>query len=686
MAVARMKKLTVATAAGARDAVAGLLQKEGVVQIRPLEDLAAELGAPGDGDGAAAELGVARIIPEDDEVSEDLGRVSFILKFLEPFAGKRKGLLDAFVTRKTAVSRERAERVNGLRWRSIYEQCVASESKLRELESREAKLLQAKAALEPWTDVPLPVSAIGDTESCRVRAFAADRRKYRVLGEEMSRLGELHDLVTVTEDKQRGIVYFIVVYHQSAEEVESVLAAHDPTPVRLEEIASSLGLSADLTPGELVREIRGEMGLVAEEKARVRATAAEMAKNLVDYMLLYDALEVKRQKAEVQRRFLATERAVVFQGWVPERKVADLRSSLERLSTALGQPVGCVEEDPVPGEESSVPVMLDNPPWLKPFEVVTTLYGYPNYGEPDPTPLLAPFFFVFFGLALGDAGYGVALMLGSYLALKALDLPEGGKMLLRLLLICGVSTTFFGAITGSYFGNAVELLPESLAWVKRAKAAVTFFDPLSNPLTMLALSLAFGVVQVWTGVLIKMLLNLRRGNVTEGVFEQGSWLLLIAGLVLWGVGGQLGFSPALVRAFGIAALAGAGMVAYGASRHQPSILLKPFTGAYALYGITGYVGDVLSYARLLALGLATSIIAIVVNQIAMLPRGVPVAGVIFMVVVMAGGHAFNLIVNTLGSFVHSARLQFVEFFTKFFEGGGRGFRPFKEETKYTEVR
>jgi V/A-type H+-transporting ATPase subunit I len=189
------------------------------------------------------------------------------------------------------------------------------------------------------------------------------------------------------------------------------------------------------------------------------------------------------------------------------------------------------------------------------------------------------------------------------------------------------------------------------------------------------ISIVLGVIQVWVGILVKMYALIRAGEVKEGILSQGSWGLLIPGLmgVVAQKAGIINSSIPLYVMY-----LGAFLVMYSASRGQKNILLKPFAGLYGLYSIVGYFSDTMSYSRLLALGLASAVIGVVVNKMAELVVGmVPVVGWVFVPIILLGGHIFNLVINVLGSFIHAGRLQFVEFFTKFFEGGGRPFKPLK---------
>ena len=220
--------------------------------------------------------------------------------------------------------------------------------------------------------------------------------------------------------------------------------------------------------------------------------------------------------------------------------------------------------------------------------------------------------------------------------------------------------------------------------VERALARLALINPIEDPLTMMVISFAFGILHVWVGIGVNMLGSFRRGEYAEGIWSSGSWLVFLPGLVFWVVS-KTGAIQSQVPLYVMAA--GALMVMYGASRSQKNILLKPFSGLYGLYGIVAYFSDTLSYSRLLALGLASAIIGVVVNKISeLIATMIPVLGWVMVPVILVGGHIFNLVINVLGSFIHAGRLQFVEFFTKFFEGGGTPFKPLKRVSENVSVQ
>jgi V/A-type H+-transporting ATPase subunit I len=246
-----------------------------------------------------------------------------------------------------------------------------------------------------------------------------------------------------------------------------------------------------------------------------------------------------------------------------------------------------------------------------------------------------------------------------------------GRQLIALLGVCGVATFLVGALTGSWFG---DLFGFKALW----------FDPTKEPLKMLAVSIVLGVIHIFWGIGIKLADNVRRGKIWDALFDQALWLILLSGLAMWLVSGSLKSATVLSVGKGLAAVGAVGIVLF-AGRSNKNIFARLGSGLYSLYGVSAYMSDVLSYARLLALGLSGSVVAVVFNLLAKMTLSVPVVGVVFMITILAAGHLFNLVISIISSFVHSSRLQYVEFYGKFYEGGGKRFIPLGVNSKYTQV-
>lgn len=648
MAVARMKKITVLALASLQQPVLDQLQRLGAVQLANVRSRCEELRP---------------VEADTGDLDERLARARFCLRYLERHQKRNKGLLESFIGSKYSVDRaDMVAAAAGLDLDALYAICAAAERRLEAIRAEQARVQSEKELLAAWQQLEVRLEELSGTEHCRILAGTLPSRE---LGRAraLATTAALH-LEEVGDDGRTAHVLVLTLRGDAA--AEAAVRELGLGPVSLQQFSGRAR--------ELVAAAEARLDELRADERRLVEEATGLGHEAERLRLCIDHFNGQRQARQAASELGATAATVMLTGWCLARRADEIERALGEISPAIV----FVHEDPAPGDV--VPVQLENQALIEPFEVVTNIYGFPSYNEIDPTPLLAPFFFVFFGLALTDAGYGIVLTLLAFYALRKLDIPRPGTKLIRLLAYGGISTVIFGALTGGWFGDLFDFLP--LAALRTFRDSLVLFNPIEQPLLMLVVSLALGITQVWFGISIKAYDAFRRGAVGEAIWEHAAWVFFIPALLFMALTGSGPLAPVGKQL----ALLGALWVVVGNARKQRCWLLKPFTGLYGLYNIIGYFSDTLSYARLLALGLATGVIASVVNQIAGLGRAIPVVGVLVAAGIIVGGHTFNLLINVLGSFIHSGRLQFVEFFTKFFEGGGRAFRPFRSETEFVHIR
>jgi V/A-type H+-transporting ATPase subunit I len=357
--------------------------------------------------------------------------------------------------------------------------------------------------------------------------------------------------------------------------------------------------------------------------------------------------------------------------------------ALQKEVEAVGATVAFVVSDPA--EEDHPPTLLKNNAFNRPAEVLTNLYSPPVYGRRDPTASMAPFFFLFFGMCLGDAGY--ALVMASVLWLlfkKYRNIPSGTKNFMHLFCVGAIATFIYGVLTGSFFGDFIDAF-FFMSFLRPLKEALLIVDPMKNPMAILGFSLFLGVVHLMFGLGLAAYDEFRRGNYADAAGSKISWILFVVGLIFVGLGSS-GILPFLLYMTGAGmAAVGACLIFWYAGRGEKNIFLKAGMGLYALYGGTAYLGDIVSYSRLLALGLGSAVIGSVINLLGKMAAGIPFIGWTMALVIIAGGHVFSIAINLLGAFVHAMRLQYVEFFSKFYSGDGANFNPLRFQTQYVEI-
>jgi V/A-type H+-transporting ATPase subunit I len=523
--------------------------------------------------------------------------------------------------------------------------------------------------LLPWADLDVSLEEIGPRKDTQVVAgVLSGGRTPEALSAALAEVSETAAVEVVSSTKTEA--YLVVFYHTDEEDdAQEVLRRNDF------EVHTFEGLEG--LPRDLIANARGEVAEINREFESLAETGAELVMHKPHLMIAHDFFAQEARKISARTLLGTTQHVGVMQGWIRVPEYEKLAGDIEAgLDTAE-----LMKIEPDEGEDP--PIELKNKPAMRPFEVLTEMYGMPHSREIDPTPLAGPFFALFFGFCITDAGYGIVLAAASLLLLKYLKV---GRKILWLGFIGGLTTIFMGAITGGWFGLNDQTIPEWLSFVATFRRALMQFDPLESPMTMFGLALALGIIQVTFGVAVKMIEDFRHGDIMAGIFDQLTWIVMLWCAVAYGLV-RMGVLAAsnIVYIKWAAIIAAVALIGF-TNRTTKNPGIRAGSGLYKLYGIaTSSLGDILSYTRLLALGMATGGIAMVINVVALIAKDIPIIGIPAMIFVLAAGHSFNIAVNALGGFVHSARLQYVEFYPKFFEGGGRRFMPFKKDLTYTRL-
>ncbi len=414
---------------------------------------------------------------------------------------------------------------------------------------------------------------------------------------------------------------------------------------------------------------------IKDLSARQEALKKEISEK--EYMLpeikcLKDEISMERDRVRIKSSLMKTKRTFCLEGWVPV-------PVQERVNKILDDE-GCYYEYSDPEEGEEIPVLLNTTSFASPFTAITEMYALPRYESFDPTNIFSIFYAFFFGLMLSDAGYGLVLTVVCYIILKRNNLEGTMAKMFRMFMICGLFTIFWGVMFGGYFGDLFQTWA-STVFGKTIEIRPLWFDPMEDPTRLLVFSLILGVIHLFTAMGIDMYMKIRDGQVADAIFDEVPWYLVVLGAALW-LGGS-SISPALVAPGKYMFIAGMIMALYSGTRHKKGF--AKVTGGFAsVYGITGWISDILSYARLLALGLATGVIASVVNLLGSM-IGTGFKGAVALLIIGIFGHVFSMAINVLGAFVHTSRLQYVEFFSKFYQDGGEPFRPFVRDTKYVKL-
>ncbi|MDR1209386.1 MAG: V-type ATP synthase subunit I [Clostridiales bacterium] len=630
MAIVKMAKAAIVGLAGDRIRILGRLCDLGFVQIEDPED------PPEGSDTSAARR---KLSTELDGARKRLTVVSKAIGIAGEYARVRTGLF----AEPPAFNPDADENALFDQARSLID---ASDA-LADVRERFAEAERARESHTPWISVHKSRQA---AQSKRARfegasfPAVADMDAAEKAVRESGLAGEIP---VVWEDKFRKYV---------------VVGAYRPDFDALIKLLEPFGLTIidvpydGATPLEARRKNREEQSALLCEMDALRERAEELSLLKPDFENLYDVISAEADRLAESEKLLYSKSAFVVSGWIPDGEG-------ERLSREMSL-LGAWARVYPPDEGETPPTFFKNNRFVEPFQEITAMYSYPGPSDADPNPMLAVFYFIFYGIMLGDAAYGLIMTigLGAFAWLRKFRRGEGG--LIKLLAICGVSTALAGLLMNSFFGYAIPGLPRLI-------------DPMTDVMLMLGLSLAAGIVHIFAGMGMKAYTLIRSGRARDAVFDVFFWYIFIAGACCLCL-------PMVAPGFSYLSRPGLWLFAVGAllifltAGRDAKGFGKVTGGLGALYGITAYAGDILSYSRILALCLTTAVISYVVNILAgmMGPFGV---------IVWLIGHTVNFLVNALGTYVHTSRLHYVEFFGKFYEGGGRPFTPFRRRTRYTKT-
>ena len=417
---------------------------------------------------------------------------------------------------------------------------------------------------------------------------------------------------------------------------------------------------------ELEKNLKAQQAVV-DAKKKVLEDLQEEKDLLRKLQLSAEVTYNELQKEQAKNELVNGQHVFVLQGWLTTKAVDDVEVQLkEKLGEGeyVFLPLEIAEE-----EYEEVPTVLENNAFLQPFENLTEMYGLPKYGELDPTPYTAPFYLVFFGMMAADLGYGALLWLGTFIMLKFFHFDKGMNRNLKFFHLLSYPVMIWGIVFGSAFGADLPFQPLSLS---------------KDLITIMILSIIFGVIQIMVGLSLGAYSNLKKKAYVDAYTSHLGWLAIITGIILYVLGSMvlniswiatIGSSIAIIAAVAIV------VVTVLSSENKWGGLAS---GLYNLYGISGYVADVVSYTRLMALAVSGGSIASAFNMlVGFLPPVARFTAGIFLIVALQG---LNIFLSFLGAYVHGLRLQFVEFFGKFYDGGGHALKPFKTYEKYVDIK
>lgn len=681
MAIVDMKKLTLVAYGKDKNSILKSLEKTGVVEVQRSELLEKTFNKED--------------LDRRDEITSAFMRLQFVFDFLktenrtatlikkaEAKAEKKKNpvapedVLNAtpkkkkFINPTPRIGFEKFYEIEG-REDEIMEKVARLEEISRrysDIKGEVNKLSATIDGLKVFSDVAVRMSAFCDTEHTSVSLGVIDSGKMSVI----EKIKDEFPVYIETAGSGKMLPVAVVALKTDADKVYEALNEADFVKT---------SYNFDMTASEKIAELQEQVKVLQKEKQALLEESLSFEDDIPDFKQLYDYYSVENARLVASDGLALTKSSFILEGWFP-------KDEEEKVVTAIKDTTDAVvleTREPIAGD--SVPTLTKNNKIVAPYENITNMYSPPSYRDVDPNPVVAFFYFLIFGIMMGDAVYGLILMLCGFLGYFLTKPAPGKGKLLLIIGMGGISTFIWGVLFGGWLAFDVSgTFLEKLIW----------FKPIdeSNPNTalyMLGLSLVVGVVQINVSLGMKGYILIKRDKDFVGFFQSViSWYSILIGIICLALNLLLKLADGFKTA-GIVFLAvGVGLILI-LGGHGKKGIKKVFGGFSELYGGVNFFSDILSYSRLFGLGLSTAVIGMVVNEICKVIiniltfNGVAVLGVIVAIPIFAVGHVFNVAINTLGTYIHDARLQFIEFFGRFYEGGGHVFKPLGSNTKYNYI-
>ena len=661
MAVCKVKKVNIFTHLKLKDKIIEELQKAGCIQIK---DVTSKI--------EKSYLSYYQEI-EDRQIESTLSKVKYCIDYFFYFKGKSKKP-EKFIEkiRKFYDFTNLHELFINYKYEGVYDECKALDTALKDIKNRENHLTVLRDYLSCWEDLTVKIEDLENTEKTCIIIGITELKNLSLCIQEINQIGKEIEIIKISEIKKHCKIA-IITLKDHYDDIRKILNKYN---------FNYFKVSGEYNGNvkHIKQKIQTEMVELEKKREKINERSIKIYEENLSLYVIFDYLSILKSRKDVERYIKQTDQVIIMEGWVLEKDQDRLKKFLygkyKELEIVFSNP----------GKNDDIPVALSNNQFVEPFESVTELYGIPQYTEFDPTPLFAPFYFIFFGMCLSDAGYGLIITILSYFALVKFKFEGMAKKFFGLFFLGGISTFFIGAAMGSWMGDTVNYFPESMQFIRNFLIdKVTLLNPIENPMPLLIISLILGVIQIYTGFIIKFAANVKEKKITMGLMDQGSWILLISGIIFYIITSAIPSFSEMKMFSNYVIYAGLITIVLTQGRRNKGIILKIAGGVLSLYDLIGYFSDILSYSRLFALGLSTAVLAVVVNNFVMLFRDIPFFGIILAAFVFIIGHVFNMIISGMGAFIHSTRLQYVEFFTKFYEGGGSTFKPFRTNTKYIKI-
>ncbi len=617
----------------------------------------------------------------------DLARIDFAIRYLEPYAPKKGKMENMLTSGKVILSEKEAKKrfeAFAPRADEIIKECEEIQDFFARSKNELVLIKNEITSLAPFKTLDITVDAdLNTLETTTLLARVSAAKKAGFL-ELLAKTSNLADIKFFYETKALAC-FRLTFFNDLKKNVEEAFQVFEIKQIDL--AADFAENYAEMLPREIEKQLEKKHAALETQIQEREARLLQLGKTWDDLRIAHDFYTWKKEKNDAQSNVFQTSYIFAFEGWLPTDKLETLSHWVEQVF------VGDVSVDLAEVEKKEkIPSLLKNKVGASSFNSMTEMFGSPANGDIDPTPAIAPFFVIFFGICLSDTGYGTLITLATSFFLIFGKFSKEARESLLMGLMCGISAFIGGILLGGHFGMTAAEAPGFMTALDAAGDLVfrgQLLDPLKGNGTMTFLLFSFGVgfVQVLSGLLMRVYKGIKTKNYMYALSDGLGWFYTLVMLALWGGADQLGLAEHKDLLLWML-LGGVGFLVLTLGRENKNPIMKLVFGVLGLYGAMDFMSNILSYSRLMALGLATGIIGAAMNMTAQVLGGmVPgIGGVLIMVAFLIFGHSINFGLSGLGAYVHSMRLQFIEFFGIFYAGGGRVFKPFARAKKYLLFR
>lgn len=590
------------------------------------------------------------------DIDDYLNKSKYVIERLEKIEDKKPALEALKEGKKHFTYEEIKNRARKFNFSQIYKEISSIIDEIEKKEAENQEILNKVSELLPYKAIDLPLEDLKLTKFSKIYLGTIPQR-YKENFEELLKENDSVYFDVLHTDK--NYAYYLIICHKSDD--EDVIDAFRKMGFTL------VNFKEKGTINENINSLRERKSKNLDSIDTLNKELKNYLKYLDDFKIYYEYQSNEKLKVISSEKFLRTKNLDLIEGYVPSKF---LKSFEEAIQLICGDDYYLYKKE-ADRNSHEVPIMLKNNKFVGPFEMLTEMYSMPKYNEIDPTPFFAPFYFIFAGIMIGDLGYGLLVFIGSLLALRFFNLDKATKRFMTFFNYLSISAMIFGLVFGSFFGGIIPL--------------PTLINPAEDIMEMLMLSLLLGGVHIFFALGIKAYMDIRDNKPKDAFYDVGLWYMALIGAIGYGLSKAVSMNPIVVKIlFYAMIIAMVGIVLTG-GRSEKTTLAKFGWGVYALYGISSYIGDFVSYLRLMALVLSGSFIGLAVNMIAGMLFGSSIIGKLFAIVIFLVFQAFNCFLCYLSAYVHTARLTYVEMFNKFYEGGGVPFKKMVEDSKYFNI-